>query len=137
MECRTQWTLYSSSVLIFYCFYLYIMYKERNVLLIYLTNLFYRYNNKRAYKCRNTRTNGFFIIKIIMFETILICIKNCWKEIPIFWTNIPIFVKMSDKFVFLVTGGEMAQNFATNFFFIEAFPYSFRKSSRKKAVILT
>ena len=31
-----------------------------NVLLIYLTNLFYRYNTKIAYKCRNARTNGFF-----------------------------------------------------------------------------
>ena len=32
-----------------------------NVLLIYLTNLFYRYNKKIALKiCRNTRTNSFF-----------------------------------------------------------------------------
>ena len=30
-----------------------------NVLVIYLTNLFYRYNKKKAYNCRNTRTNSF------------------------------------------------------------------------------
>ena len=31
-----------------------------NDLYIYLTNLVYRYNKKRAYKCRITRTNSFF-----------------------------------------------------------------------------
>ena len=42
----TQCTLYSSSVHIFCCFY--------------LTTLFYRYNKKRAYNCRNTRTTASF-----------------------------------------------------------------------------
>ena len=47
----------------FFVVFICTMFTYRNVLLIYLTNLFYRYNKKRAYKCKNTRTNGFFGIK--------------------------------------------------------------------------
>ena len=45
MECLHKCTLYSSSVLIFVVF-ISKMFISRNVLLKYLTNLFYRYNKK-------------------------------------------------------------------------------------------
>ena len=46
-------------------FFIWIMFIHRNVLLLYLKNLFYRYNKNRAHKCRNTRPNSFFRIKVI------------------------------------------------------------------------
>ena len=44
------------------------MFIYRNVLLIYLTKLFYRYNKKRAYKCRSTRTNRFLEVLQLMSQ---------------------------------------------------------------------
>ena len=54
----TQYTLYSSPVLIFFVVFICTMFLWRNVLLLYLKNLFYRYYKKRFHKCRNTRKKG-------------------------------------------------------------------------------
>ena len=54
-----------------------------NVHLIYLTNLVYGYNKKRAYKCRNTRTNSF---SVRYYETnsnvLIILISHMYEDGP-------------------------------------------------------
>ena len=50
----TQCTLYSQSVIIFFLLYLYNVH-TKECTFDCLTNLFFRYNKKRAYKYRNTR----------------------------------------------------------------------------------
>ena len=63
--CKDRWNVYIIYAVQLICtnifiFFICKMFIGINVLLIYLTNLFYRYNKKRAYKSRNTRTNSFF-----------------------------------------------------------------------------
>ena len=54
----------------------------KEVLLLYLTNLFYRYTKNRAHKCRNTRTNSLWKY----FSAYL------WRETPVVETlGLPIY----------------------------------------------
>ena len=73
----TQCTLYSSSVLIFVVF-ICIMFIYRNVLLLFLTNLFYRYTKNKAHKCRNTRSNIFFNFQLEFLFWVKTLFLSCW-----------------------------------------------------------
>ena len=68
-------TLYSSSVIIFCCIFLYNVHTNECTFDIFY--LSYRYRKKRAYKCRSTGTNSFFyIIFYHRFTSVQICSRR-------------------------------------------------------------
>ena len=63
--CKVRWNVYTMYAVQLICtnFLLFFI-----CIMLYLTNLFYRYTKNRAHKCRNTRTNSFFTLIKSMYK---------------------------------------------------------------------